>query len=116
MRVPFQIPDVTDVDEATGFIYLEGDYLVFEYQIMEWGLLKGERATVKAERAVIDGIRMKHGLFKDRLYIATHSTELLKEIPGPHASEIEVRTRKKHRSDVAAFVAMVSSWKRKTGG
>ena len=111
MRIPFEIPDVNETDEAKGFVYLEGDFLVFDIDILSWGIAKSDSKTVKAERGVINSIRLEPRWFKDRLYIGTKKVELLKEIPGPHVDEIELRTRKKHRSRVEAFIKSVWEWK-----
>ncbi len=116
MRIPFEIPSFDEVDEAAGFLYLEEEYLVFEYHILQWGLIKSEPSIVKAERGVIDDVRVQRGWFKDRLLIATHNIELLKAIPGPHASEIELRTKKKYRPQVEVFVEQVFVWKDRRGG
>lgn len=110
MRIPFEI-SVDDINEAAGFLYLEDDYLVFEYHILKWGVIRGEHAIVKTERGVIDELRVRRGLFKDRLVIATHSLKLLQEIPGRHASEIELRVKKRYRREVEAFLQKVLSWK-----
>jgi hypothetical protein len=111
MRIPFKITSVEENHEATGFLYIDDDFLVFEYQILKWGITKGASGTVKAERGVIDAVRVKRGLFKDQLLVATRNIQLLREIPGPHVSEIELRTKKKHRDQIDAFIQEVWAWK-----
>lgn len=96
MRIPFEISEVDDHHEAAGYVYLAEDFLVFEFHVRKWGLFKGETATVKVERGVIDGISVQRRLFRDRLLVATSSLDLLREIPGPHVSEIELRTKRRY--------------------
>ncbi len=112
MRIPFEIPEVDEVHEAAGYVYLEDEYLVFEFHVLNWGITKGEQTIVKAERGVVDGIRAQPGWFKDRLLIETHNTRLLKEIPGTHVAAIELRTKKRHRLQVGQFIELVQAWKR----
>lgn len=111
MRIPFEIKTDSDIDETAGLLYLEGEFLVFEWYVLQWGISKGETTTVKVERGVIDGIRTERRWWKDRLWIATRNLELLKAIPGPHVAEVELRTKKKHRAAVEAFVRAVIAWK-----
>jgi hypothetical protein len=111
MRIPFEIKTDSDIDEAAGFLYLEGEYLVFEWYILHWGISKGETTTVKVERGVIDGIRAEQRWWKDRLWIDTRNLELLKSLPGSHVAQVELRTKRKHRTAVAVFVQAVRHWK-----
>lgn len=113
MRIPFEIKTGSDIDEAAGFLYLEEDFLVFEWHILHWGISKGETTTVKVERGVIDGIRAEQRWWKDRLWIDTRNLELLKALPGSHVAQVELRTKRKHRTAVAVFVQAVRLWKEK---
>ncbi len=111
MRIPFQIPDINDTDEAEGFVYIEDDFLVFDVQVLAWGLSRSDTETVKVERGVIDGLRIERGWISDRLHVDTRNTSLLKALPGTHVSAVTVRTKKRYRSEVAAFAEQVRGWK-----
>lgn len=113
MRIPFQIPDINDTDEAEGFVYLEDDFLVFDVQVLAWGLSRSDTETVKVERGVIDGLRVESGWFSDRLHVVTRNAALLKALPGVHVAAVTVRTKKKYRAEVAAFAEQVRAWKAK---
>lgn len=110
VRIPFTIPDVSDTDEAEGFVYVEDDYFVIEYEIKKLGLFRQGAQFVKVDRAVIVGLEVKHRLFSDRLIIETTSMQLMREIPGKHVAGVEVRTARKHREAVRQFVERVHAW------
>lgn len=109
MRIPFEA-EIDDFNEMAGFLYLEDDYLVFEYDILKLGILKANHVVVKAERGLINDLRIKHGLFKDRLFVASHSPKLLNEVPGKHASEIQLNIKRRYRRDLDVFVDAVLEW------
>ena len=111
-RLPFQIPEINDVHEGKGFVYLENEFLVFRFTVVNWGVVEGAWETVKAERALIDGIHTEKGIFKDKLIIDTRDARLLDAIPGKYRGAVLVRTRKQDRAQVEAFVERVRAWMR----
>ena len=111
-RLPLTIPEVNQLHEGKGFIYLEDEFLVFHFVVLNFGVTEDEWETVKVEPALIDGIRVKRGLFWDRLMIATRNRRLLEAIPGKHEVEISLRTRRAHRLESGAFVGRVLAWRR----
>lgn len=111
-RIDFQIPEVNEVHEGKGHLHLEGGFLVFRFTILNWGVAEREWETVKVERGLIDYVRTEPGILKDKLLIATQSQRLLDLVPGDHRREIKLRTRKRDRADVVAFVERVHAWRR----
>lgn len=109
MRIPFEF-DVDDFNEVGGFLYLEDDYLVFEYDILILGITKRDHEVVKAERGAITDVFVRRGFIKDRVVVKTHSLKLLNAIPGKHASEIELKIKKRHRREAEEFTEMVLDW------
>ena len=110
MRIPFTIPDVSDIDEAEGFIYLEEGFLVIEYQIKKLGLFRRPVETVKVERGVVKALELRRKLFGDRLVIETTSMQLLREVPGKHVAGVELRTQRKYRDVIEDFIEEVHAW------
>lgn len=115
VRIPFTIPDVSDTDEAEGFLYLEDDYLVVEYTVKKFGIFRKATRMVKADRTVIVALELRKGLFGDRLVIETSSMQLLREVPGKHVTGVEVRTRRSHREAVQRFIERVHAWVDRAG-
>ena len=109
-RLPFQIPKVREVHEGKGFVYLEEDFLIFRFTILNWGVAEGDWETVKVERGLIDGIHSEKGIFKDKLLIQTRNQRLLDAIPGDHRTELSLRTRKQDRVQVGSFIERVRAW------
>jgi hypothetical protein len=111
-RIAFQIPEVESIHEGKGFVWLEDEFLVFRFTVLDFGMTERGWETVKVERALIDGIRTERGLLKDKFLIATRNRRLLEAIPGKHSGEISLRTKKKERAQVEAFVERVLAWRR----
>ncbi|HEX7069214.1 MAG TPA: hypothetical protein VF190_00340 [Rhodothermales bacterium] len=111
-RIPFHIPEVNSLHEGKGFVWLEDEFLVFRFTVLDFGVTERGWETVKVERPLIDGIRTQRGLLKDKLLIATRNQRLLEAIPGDHNGEISLRTKKQEREQVQAFVERVLAWRR----
>lgn len=110
MRIPFTIPDVSDADEAEGFVFLEDDFLVIEYTILKLSMFRQDPVTVKVDKNVLVHLDVKRKLFSDRLIVETTSVQLLREIPGEHVAGVELRTKRKHREAIERFVERVHAW------
>lgn len=102
-RVPFSLPEV-GLREVKGFVYLDDEFLVIEVESAVLGLADRERTTVKVAPSALESVRFTRGLFRDRLRIKPEKVDLLKTIPGDHATEIALRIPRKYR-DLTARIA-----------
>ena len=111
MRIPFELSDYEEgLNEATGYIYLEGEFLVIKLEIKLLGLTTERNELIKAEAGIIDAIRYTTKFTGDRLIIQSSNPQLLNAVPGDHVSEIKLTTKKKHRNDINRFVVRVEDW------
>lgn len=110
MRVPFKLPKFSDWNEGDGFVYIDGDYLVVEYYILNLGILRSNARFVKADRAVVKGLEARRGWFRDRLIIETTSIQFMREVPGKHSIGVELKTKRKDRAVVEQFVELANAW------
>lgn len=110
--IPFDIPELDDgFSEATGLLFLEEEFLVFDLVVKKFGLFEQPRETVKAEFAVIDHIRLERGIFKDKICIVPKRLELLRAIPGKHKAELRLKVSKAYRDDVLDLIDTVRAMK-----
>jgi hypothetical protein len=108
--IPFELNEVHGgFSEATGVMYLEGGYLVFEVMVTTLGIFKREPETIKVELGVIDTMRLEKRFRKDRLFIRPTKPQLLHTMPGKHEGALELRIKRAHRSTVEAIIREVES-------
>lgn len=104
LRVPFEIPDVHGgLSEASGMLYREEEFLVFEFQIETLGFKQAPR-TIKVELPVVVNMRLVPGIFSDRLCIIPKKLALLDALPGSHKGEAKLKVAKRYRDDVEALI------------
>ena len=95
-RIPFSLPEV-GLREIKGFAYLDDEFLVIEVESALLGLADRERTTVKVAPSALESVRFTRGLFRDRLRLKPEKVDLLRTIPGDHATEIALRIPRKYR-------------------
>lgn len=109
-RIPFEISHEL-ADEITGLLYLEDGYLVFEIQVVAWGISKRPVEIVKAELGLIEHVRHQPGILKDSIFIVPKRAQLLEAIPGSHKGELRLKVKKSYRTEAEAFVRALRSKK-----
>ena len=107
-RVPFNLPDV-GLREIRGFVYLEDDFLVIELKNALMGEFDEEHELVKVEPSALESVRLVPGIFRDRLRLTPKKVDLLRAIPGDHASDVALRVWRKHREAAAGLVAALQA-------
>lgn len=106
-RVPFEIPEIHGgLSEASGVLYREDEFLVFEYQVKTLGFKQPSR-IIKVEVPVVVSMRLVPGFFSDRLCIVPKTFALLDALPGPHKGEIKLKVAKRYRADAEALAEEV---------
>lgn len=95
-RVAFTLPDV-GLREIRGMAYVDEGFLVLRIEDKLLGLIDPEKHVVKIEPGALRDVRVKKGLFRDRLVIEPKGMELLDLIPGEHPVAVELRVKRKFR-------------------
>lgn len=110
MRIPFEIKNVNDFNEAEGFLYLEEGFLVIKVKEKILGVIPGDEKVIKVEPGVIQEIKLSQGTFSDKLTIYSKKVELLDAVPGKHSTGVRLKVKRKYRRE--AFIEAVKAWKR----
>jgi len=116
MRIPFEIPEVNDFNEAEGFVYLDEGFLIIKVKEKVLGMFSRDEQVIKVEPGVVQGVRLDRGTFSDRLTIHSSKVELLEAVPGKHTVGVQVKVKRKYRKEAEAFIDAVKAWKRKHRG
>ena len=82
----------------TGVVRNEQSGLIFEYQLSDpFEIFKGKVQSFELSVSQVESIELKHGWFKDKLYITERSLTLLDEFPVSEANTIQLTISKKYR-------------------
>ena len=111
ISLPFTTPDTdSGLSEVKGFLTLDGDDITIEADVMFIGLFKRQTKRVRFEITDIDEIRHKRTPFGDRITLRTQPIDLATRVPGSAQGELVLKTKKKHRRDVAALLDRLELW------
>jgi len=102
-RIKFTLPDV-GLREISGMVYLEDGYLVLRVEDALMGEIDVEEEIIKIEPQALEYVRLRTGLFKDRLVIKPKRAKLLDLVPGKHESTLDLRVWRTKREQVEDLV------------
>jgi hypothetical protein len=102
-RIPFSLPDV-GLTEIKGLVSVDEGKLVLRIDSSLLGLLDTDEDVIQIEPDELEEIRVKRGLFRDRLVITPWETDVLDRVPGRHPSSLELRIWRKHRDALEHLV------------
>lgn len=102
-RISFRLPDV-GLTEIRGMAFIENGMIVLNIEKALMGLFDTDKQTIKIERDALIDLRVKRGLFRDRLVLEPKKSDLLDIVPGNHRTAIELRVSRKQRRDAERLV------------
>lgn len=111
IKVPFSKDVYGGLAKATGFIGLNKEGVILEFEIGEAifdsKLIKSDVKYRVIPFREIDYINLKKGLFLTSLTIRTKGLKALSDIPGSHQAEVKFRIPRKSRNIASELVSNV---------
>ncbi len=102
-RITFTLPDV-GLREIRGMVYVADGFLVLKIQNALLGMLDTEKEIVRIEPGALEDLRIKRGLFVDRLVLQPRRMDLLDLIPGEHRVAVQLRVWRKYRRELERLI------------
>ncbi|HUF08962.1 MAG TPA: hypothetical protein VMO47_06565 [Rhodothermales bacterium] len=102
-RIPLRLPDV-GLNEIEGLVFIDGGQLVIRFGSSLLGLFDTDKDEMRVSPGELEDLRIKHGLFKDRLVVTPMDVDVLDRIPGKHPTSLRLRVWRKYRSDLEKLV------------
>ena len=102
-RLAFTLPEV-GLREVKGFVYVDDGYLVLEIQNALLGVLDVDKELIKIKPNALADLRIKRGLFVDRLVLMPKRPELLTLVPGDHRKTVDLRVWRKYRGELEDLI------------
>ena len=98
MGVPFEISDVhAGFSEVKGTLRIEGEFLVFDFQVITMGMFKQPPEVVKIEISALSDARLEKRIVRDRIFIRPKTYQLIDAIPGKHLGDVKLKVWRKYR-------------------
>lgn len=112
--LPFSISMYAGLAKADGLLRLEGNTLVFEFQVQDraLGLLKSELKELRIPIFEIEHLALANGwLRKPRLIVQTETMRVSRQIPGAEHGTFELTLDHAHKLAAKHLISTVETAK-----
>jgi len=111
LSVPFATTDIHGGFAAgRGAICVDGDDLLIEVQVTVMNLWQRDAKTFRFDLTDLEEVRLKRGLFGDRITLRTRPMGLIAQVPGAAEGCLVLKVKRRHRADVDALLDRLDLW------
>ncbi len=110
VNVPFTLPDMfAGFVEGNGLAKATASELTLEFVFRDGVLnvLKSGVKEVHIPQSEIESMRIKHGIFGDKMKIRVKSMHWLAALPGCDSCELTLRVARRNRAQAAGVVQLL---------
>jgi hypothetical protein len=110
VTVPFRVPDLfAGLAKGAGIAKATPLELTLQFVVQDsvFEIIKTNVKEIRIPRAEIESIKLRRGLFIDKLIIRVKSLALLQDLPGCDNCDITLRLARRDRNQAADLVLLL---------
>jgi hypothetical protein len=110
VNVPFTLPDMlAGFVEGKGLAKATPSELTLEFVLKDgvFNVLKSGVKEIRIPHSEIEYVRIKHGIFRDKMNIRVKSLRWLADFPGCDSCELTLRVARRNRAQAGDMVQVL---------